>query len=83
MYTNIKISVTNLFLDPIICMFIPFSVCKNFSCRRRQQLIALAEDKFSEDLDILSILKRLSQSQNTIEILNDDDQRKLLNFSND
>ena len=60
MYTNIKISVTNLFLDPIICMFIPFSVCKNFSCRRRQELIALAEEKFSEDLDILSILKRLS-----------------------
>ena len=67
MFCKIKISSSQLFLDPIIAFFFRFSSCESFSCRKRHKLLEKSRDKLGDELGIESFLKQLRTSKTVLQ----------------
>ena len=56
LFKTINISFSQLFLDPIFSLIVPFKCCKNLPCRQRKRILEKSQEKFESQLDIQDLL---------------------------
>jgi hypothetical protein len=83
MFEKIRISTTNVFLDPLINLLIPFSWCKNASSRKRRAILDKSQEMFSNELSVTNILDTMREMRGMLKHLQNSEHRLLLKFSSD
>jgi hypothetical protein len=67
MYEDIKITTFQVLIDPILSFFIPLTSCKSFSCRKRQRILEKSQEKFNDELDIITLLNKIRDSYDVVQ----------------
>ena len=69
--------------DPIFACCFPFDFCSTLGCRRRQQFISNCQDKWSEELDVINLLKKVRDSHVMLKNLKSKENKALIKYSKD
>ena len=70
-YEDIRISTFETLIDPVLSFFSPFSICRSCSYRQRQRALEKSDEKFGDELDIISLLNKVRDSFDVIQHLAD------------
>jgi len=69
--------------DPIFNYLYPFTSCCNLPCKRRQRVCEKAEEKLADELELTSLLQKISNMNGMMKFLMTERHKKLMTYHTD
>ena len=69
--------------DPIFNYFSPFILCLKFPCKKRQKTCNRAEEKLNDELELTSLLHKISNMHGMLQYLMTERHKNLMTYHSD